>query len=217
MSAPSVFISERYDDRSLIESIINSYFIIDYGFISTVNPDGTVDVIHAKKLKTMDGSSLQDMKTTGLEVLTLSCNGMAIKVDYDKGDKVLLLGLKNFVKNVDDVTSATETTSYIHYNRQTMKAMPLCVFNEDSKVTVEADDGTLKIDTDQKIELNGNDKQLVTWSELNTALSNFLTQLTVAMTTTPIIGNGSPQATWTGLPTSIDISAAKTKTVVTGG
>lgn len=67
------------------------------------------------------------------------------------------------------------------------------------------------------VAINGNSKEFVTWAELNAALSTFLSQLTVAMTTTPIIGSGSPQATWTGLPTSINIDAAKTATVKTGG
>jgi len=69
----------------------------------------------------------------------------------------------------------------------------------------------------QEINLNGNSKQFVTWTELNTALSQFVTLLNTALTTTPIIGNGSPQSTWTGLPTNIDISAAKTTTIKTGG
>jgi hypothetical protein len=73
------------------------------------------------------------------------------------------------------------------------------------------------IATGDTIELNGNSKKLVTYAELNSALSTFLTGLTTALTTTPIIGNGSPQPAWAGLPTSIDISAAETSTVKTGG
>lgn len=142
---PSVFLAERFDDRSLIESLISSYFIVDYGFITKVNPDKTIDVTHAKKLVTLEGEALPEMTTTGMEVLTLSCKGFSLKVDYQKGDKVLLLGLKNYIKNVEDVTQATEMTSYIHYNRSTMKALPLCVFNEDAKVTVEIEDGNATI------------------------------------------------------------------------
>lgn len=220
-----IFKAERYTDRNLIESILASFYIIDYGYIKKVNPDKTVDVIHAKMLKTMDGQSLRPTTTKALEVLTLSCGGFALQVDYKAGDKVLLLGLKDYVPKTGSVAIPTETTSYIHYTRETMKALPLCVFDNTAKIKVKAENGTLDVDAldtiklngKQKIELNGNTKQFVTWSELNSALSTFLTQLTTALTTTPIAGNGSPQPTWTELPTSIDISAAKTTTVVTGG
>lgn len=228
----SVFLGEKFTDRNLIESILASFYIIDYGYIKTVNPDKTVDVIHAKRLKTLDGRTLNQTTTKAIEMLTLSGAGFAVQFDYKKGDKVLLLGLKDYVPKVQAVTSATETKNYQHYTRETIKAMPLCVFNDSAKVTVKVENGTMKVHASsdieesgqniklngtQKIELNGNTKQFVTWTELNSALSTFLQQLTLALTTTPIVGNGSPQPTWTGLPASIDISAAKTTTVVTGG
>jgi hypothetical protein len=64
----------------------------------------------------------------------------------------------------------------------------------------------------ENINLNGDDKKLVTYAELNEAMQKLWT----AMTTTPIAGNGSTQPTWTGI-TSIDISAAETSTIKTGG
>lgn len=206
-----------YSDKDLIDRVISNYFIVDYGYISKVNADKTVDVTHATLPKLATGQNLQPMKTPRVELLTLSASNFALDVKPAEGDKVLLLGLKNLVQKVDEVTSATEMKTVIHYSRETMKALPLCVFNSDAKVKVEIADGTMAVTTDKKIELNGNDKQLVTWSELNQALSQFLTQLTTALKTTPIIGNGSPQAEWAGLPTQIDISSAKTTTVVTGG
>lgn len=54
-----------------------------------------------------------------------------------------------------------------------MKALPLCVFSNEAKVKIEVEEGTLKITTNKKIELNGNSKQFVTWNELNSALSSF--------------------------------------------
>lgn len=79
----------------------------------------------------------------------------------------------------------------------------------DTVVTV---DGDAKINADN-IELNGNDKKLVTYAELKAAMDKLWT----AMTTTPIAGNGSTQPAWTGLPTGIDISASETQTIKTGG
>lgn len=78
----------------------------------------------------------------------------------------------------------------------------------DAVVTV---DGDAKINADN-IELNGSDKRLVTYAELKAAMD----KLWVAMTTTPIAGNGSTQPSWTGI-TSIDISASETQTIKTGG
>lgn len=78
----------------------------------------------------------------------------------------------------------------------------------DATITV---DGDVKLDADN-IELNGNDKRLVTYGELKEAMD----KLWVAMTTTPIAGNGSTQPSWTGI-TGIDISASETQTIKTGG
>jgi hypothetical protein len=164
-----------------------------------------------------------------VEVLTIAGSGFSINFDYKKGDKVLLLGLKNYVPKVDDVTSATETTAYLHYSRETLKALPLCVFNDDAKVKIEVEDGalklttsknteveadTLKVTTKKKVELNGNSKQFVTWAELNQALTTFTTAL--VSHTHNITSPGQPSGPAVGVPT-IDITAAKTTTIVTGG
>ena len=225
----SVFLSERLTERNLIESILSSFYIIDYGFIKNINPDDTIDVTHAKQLKTYDDKTLPATVTTKIEVLTLSAGGFSFKIDYKKGDKVLLLGLKDYVPKVKDVTQATETKTYLHYTRETIKAIPMCVFNEDAKVTVEIEDGNANVKTEghlklntkketiidaDKIELNGKDKQLVTWAELNQALSDFMQALNSHTHTSG--GSGSPTSAPV-TPMTLDISEAKTTTVVTGG
>lgn len=218
----SVFLGEKFTDRNLIESILASFYIIDYGYIKTVNPDKTVDVVHAKRLKTLDGRTLNPTTTKGIEMLTLSGSGFAVQFDFKKGDKVLLLGLKDYIPKVQAVASATETTSYQHYTRETIKALPLCVFNDQAQVTVKIENGTMKVDTNQKIELNGNSKQFVTWSELNNALQDIWTAIkghTHAVSTT---GSATAQTGTASASTelsikSLDISEAKTTTVVTGG
>ena len=203
-------------ERDVITAIINNYFIVDYGFVTAVK-NNTVDVTHATILKTKSGVEIKQTETPGIELLTLSTAGMALDFEVQEGDKVLLLGLKTYIPKVENVTQAKPQTAPIHYSRETLKALPLCVFNDNAQVKIASTEGSLKVTTSDKIELNGNNKQFVTWAELNSALSTFLTQLTTALTTTPIAGNGAPQPTWTGLPTSINIDAAKTTTVVTGG
>lgn len=210
----SVFLNTKLTERSLIESILASHYILDYGFIKNVNPDKTIDVTHAKQLKTLDGKSLKATVTPKVEVLTIAGGGFSINFDYKKGDKVLLLGLKDYIPKVEEVTSASETTAYLHYSRETIKAIPLCIFNDEAKVKIEIESGTMKVSTQSKIELNGNTKQFVTWAELNQALQELITALN---SHTHSNGNeGSP----TGapiVPLSLDISASKTKTIVTGG
>ena len=103
MGTNSIFLAEKNTDRTLIESILASHYILDYGFIKKVNDDKTIDVTHAKQLKTMDGTTLPATVTTGVEVLTLAGGGFSISFDYKKGDKVLLLGLKNYIEKVEDV------------------------------------------------------------------------------------------------------------------
>lgn len=151
MGSNSIFLEERLTERSLIESILSSFYIVDYGFIKAVNADQTIDVTHAKQLKTQDGRTLKATVTTGVEVLTISGSGFSMKFDYKKGDRVLLLGLKNYIKKVEAVTSATETTSYYHYSRETIKAIPLCVFNDEAKVKIAIADGALEIGTEGKL------------------------------------------------------------------
>lgn len=215
----SIFESERFNDQTLIESILASHYILDYGFIKTVNPDGTVDVTHAKRLKTLDGQSLPATVTTKVEVLTISGGGFAFNFDYKKGDKVLLLGLKNYVPKVEEVTSASETTSYMHYSRETLKAIPMCVFSDEAKVKVEVEEGTMKVTTQKKIELNGNTKQFVTWAELNNALQQLWTAIQAHTHPAQVntgTGTGTAAASVDLSTVMLDISAAKTEKVVTG-
>ena len=178
MAGNSIFLNEHLTERNLIESILSSFYIIDYGFIKNVNTDETVDVTHAKQLKTYGGKSLQATVTTGVEVLTLAGAGFSFKFDYKKGDKVLLLGLKDYVPMVEDVTQATETTAYLHYTRETLKAIPLCVFNNDAKVKIEVEEGKMAITTKDVLTLDGDDNGgVVIGPELKTQLGYLTTRV----------------------------------------
>lgn len=234
----SVFLGERYSEQTLIESILASFYILDYGYIKNVNVDKTVDVVHAKRLKTMDGKTLNPTTTKAVEMLTIAGAGFSLQFDYKRGDKVLLLGLKNYIPKVDAVNAATETKSYQHYTRETIKALPLCVFNSQAQVTVKIENGTMKVQAakdveivgtqnvkitgNQKIELNGNSKQFVTYAELNNALQDLWTQIKnhthpVSTTGSSSAQTGTASASTTLQPVTLDLSASKTTTVVTGG
>lgn len=213
MNGNELVLAQKFTDRSLIEAVVNSYFILDYGIISKVNGDKTVNVTHAKIQELSDGTKLPALETKNLEVLTFSTAGFSVNPDVKEGDKVLLLGLKDYIPNVKEVKGAENQTAYLHYKRDGMKVLPLCVFNADAKIKIEGSEGVLKVTTSDSIELNGNNKHLVTWEDLNAAMTTLYT----ALTTTPITGNGANQPTWTGLTNGIDISAAKSTTIKTGG
>jgi len=89
----------------------------------------------------MNGETLPEMETKNIEVLTLSGTGFSLTWDIQKGDKVLLLGLKTPVAKTGDITSPEETKSYLHYSRETLKALPMCVFNNKAKVKAEIKKG----------------------------------------------------------------------------
>lgn len=201
-------------EKDLITAILSNFFIVDYGYINKVNPDKTVNVTHAAKPVLMDGTELGETTTDNVEVLTIAGAGFSVQWDYKAKDKVLLLGLKDYVPKVDKVESAEVPKAFLHYNRSTIKAIPLCIFSDEAKVIVEVKDGNLEVKTQKKIKLNGESKQFVTWAELNQALTTFTTAL--VSHTHNITSPGNPSGPAVGIPT-IDISAAKTKTIVTGG
>lgn len=136
----------KYTDRDLIEAILNSYFIVDYGFVSKVNDDGTIDVTHARKGVTTDGEVLPEYRTHGVEFLVFSCAEFSIKVNPKKGDGVVLLGLKDLVETVKDLTQAEEPKVFVHYDRATIKAVPLSLFNGEAKITLTVDDGNAELE-----------------------------------------------------------------------
>ena len=64
---------------------------------------------------------------------------------------------------------------------------------------------------DGTVEVNGNSKRFVTWDELNTALQNHVHGAGL------LVSPSGPVTGSTGAPIALDISAAKTSTVKTGG
>lgn len=146
--------AQRFTDRDLIESIVNSFFIVDFGFVTKVNQDGTVNVTHAIKNQTLAGETLPETQTNEMEVLTLSCGEFAVKFTPKTGDKVLLLGMKEYVKNTADVKTATLPDVFLHYSQNTMKALPISAFNSEAKIKLEVDDGKINLTTDGEITID---------------------------------------------------------------
>jgi phage gp45-like len=89
--------------------------------------------------------------------------------------------------------------------------------NVDINASADVDiDATGKITQDgTAIELNGNSKRFVTYSELNTALQLLITALNTHVHTGVTTGPGSSGSPAT--PLTLDISASETTTIKTGG
>jgi hypothetical protein len=132
-------------DRDLIEDIVNAMYIVDYGIVAAVNSDDTIDVKHASKLTKINGDTVDPYTLTpSVEVLTLSCSELSIKVPISVGDRVLLLGLKTNLPTVD-VSEPSVPTEFYHYSQETLKALPLCLHLSSAKVIFDISDGKLAI------------------------------------------------------------------------
>lgn len=148
----------------------------------------------------------------------------SVSMDYQGGLHVLKRGSESthYVDMVDGSTTSTwqskdkdvqwvdtlnsdGSRTLVQSNPQNEEADPTC------SITIDKD-GNVSVNG-KTINLNGDDKRLVTYGELKEAMDKLWT----AMTTTPIAGNGSTQPSWTGLPQGIDISASETQTIKTGG
>lgn len=83
--------------------------------------------------------------------------------------------------------------------------------------------GSIELDSTGKVKLNGSTKQFVTWGELNTALTTFMTSLNTQLltinagATAAIAASGLWLTPLTLGGMTIDISLAKTTTVLTDG
>jgi len=210
------------DSISIVKRIVSNYTFIDYGIVQEYS-NGRIVVKLAHQLLE------KDVQLTNIEVLTGGSKAFSIKHTLVKGDVVQLMSSKSLVDSVAELTKAT-LNAEMPYSTVTIKATPLANFaNAKNKLDISDDgsykitgkdysvevttNGTIKI-TGKNIELNGNSKKFVTGDELATALSNHTTALNQHVHTSAAAGSlTSPPAA----PMSIDISAAKTTTVKTGG
>lgn len=168
--------AQSLSERDLIASIVSSFYIVDYGYINKVNGDKTVNVTHAAKPVLTDGTELPETVTSNVEVLTICGAGFCVQWDYKAGDKVLLLGLKNYVPEAGTVKQAEIPKAFVHYTRATLKAIPLCVFSDEAKAKIIVENGKMTITTDDTLELDGNNNGgLIIAPELAKQLG-FLTQ-----------------------------------------
>lgn len=188
--------SASLSEREIINSIINSRFIIDYGTVTANNGDGTIDVQHAVpitlKYPPSGYSPNSNPSTThNVEVLFLSGAQFSSKFTLAVGDPVLLVGLKDFVPNTQAVTGVVNTV-FPHYNQNTLKAIPLAGPNTNALAQINVLNGLLQIKNASQ--------------SLFTILNNLLSALNTFATT--------PTASWANYTASQGVLATSLTTII---
>lgn len=135
------------DDRFVIDSIIGKHFIVDYGFITQISPDKKkVDVEHLTILKDNEGKPLPKTVTKNIELLFSNSSYFTLKFDVKIGDGVLLLGLKDFVKSIEEKKQPSQADYLLHYQQENLKAFPIG-FASNSTTKIEATQNKFSIET----------------------------------------------------------------------
>lgn len=179
------------------------------------------------KLKTSQGASLTIPPIENVPVIFPSSNTFNLLYPLKKGDNCLIVfsevGIGNYLngKGVNDV----EPDDLSRFSLTDAICIPgLWPFSSTPssvKATIEVDDsGNVSVDGGD-IKLNGESKRFVTYSELNTALQTFKTDVLAAINSHVHSGVTTGPGT-SGVATppktlSIDISASETQTIKTGG
>lgn len=178
--------------RDFVLDLIEDKFISDYGIISAVNGDGTIDVKHAIIRTLKAGGDLGITETKNIEVMWPSVGQLSIKADLAIGDKVWLVGMKHYLPTLN-ITAPTEQTVYYSYTRETMKAVPVALFDGTAKVTITAKDGKLSLSASNGVAVDakaGTVSIKNTAQSLKTLLDTLIDDLTT-MSATPAVP-GSP-------------------------
>ena len=135
-------------DKEIINSIINSRFIIDYGTIIANNNDGTVNVQHAvpitPKYPNVKNPTTNPTVSNKVEILYLSGAMFSTNFQPQVGDPVLLVGLKDYLQDSNSI-NGQPLTVFHHYNQNTLKAIPLAGPNLNAMIQINVVNGLLQI------------------------------------------------------------------------
>ena len=136
-------------DRDVINSLIASKFIIDYGTVEVNNGDGTVDVLHSicsTPRYPPQGYIPENFptRTKSVEVLFLSGAMFSMNFELQTGDPVLLVGLKDLVESTADALPHTASV-FAHYSLNTLKAIPLATNNAQAIAQINIINGLFQI------------------------------------------------------------------------
>lgn len=188
--------------------IFASLNCIQIGKIEKVTPaEQTVEISLQIKRLAADGTSTAYPMLVDCPYFVLQGGGAYIDMPIKPGDYCIVL----FNDRCIDSWWSTANVADPPSTRKHSFSDALAIVGLNPKPSPLDMDGTkTRIINSAGIELNGNTKEFVTWGELNTALQALVTAINSAFSSKSN-GSGSPG----GL--TLDISAAKTTTVKTGG
>lgn len=227
MAIPVQIKNTSLTDADVIDSIICSYFHDDIGIIDVVNSDGTINVTHAIKPTLRDGTQLDEMQLKNVEVFYPSGAYFKIKWKLKEGDKVLLVGLRDYIKSVQEIQHSAPADILVHYNRETLKAMPICgnadgqtvleVLDDEIKLTCSIKNTTIDLKTDLSVTTDANviinvsgaskisiKNGTFSLKDLIDELINDITSITTTGSPTVHTVNASSQATLNALKVKFD-------------
>jgi hypothetical protein len=151
MSDNALFDNLPTSEASLIDNIISTTFIVDFGTVTAVQvntingqPVTVVSVQHAIELNKR-GTILPPTVTPGIEVLWPSSAGLSERGSIAIGDTVLLVGFKDFVVSVANPGPAP-ASNQLHYCQETLRAIPLGTYKVGSTHTIDGSGNQLVID-----------------------------------------------------------------------
>jgi hypothetical protein len=204
----------------LKEDIFSSMNCIKIGKIQSFDKAVQSAEIELTMKAEIDGQVLPYPVLVDCPVVTLQGGGAFIEMPIKAGDYCLVFfndrDIDNWWVNENDTVPRSSRkhslSDGIALVGLTSKNSPFDMAG--GAVVIHAEDYPVKV-KGETIELNGDSKKLVTYAELNSALSTFLSGLSATLASGA--NGGGPVAFSVPLPSSIDISAAETTTIKTGG
>ncbi len=130
----------QFDGGDKIRGYIGAAFFADYGIVTAVNSDKTVNVTHAVMMEYINGDPAPLTTTNNVEVLFPASASFGQTWPIAVGDGVLLIGLKNKLLKTQGVQIPQAPRSeHPHYVQDTLKAIPLqTVANPAFQINVDA-------------------------------------------------------------------------------
>lgn len=173
------------------------------------------------KMKTHTGLSIEIPPIPNVPVLFPSSGDFSMLWPLKKGDGCLIIfsefGIGNYLNGLDEITESDDISRFSMTDAICIPG--LWSFKTAPQTNAAADEfhlvykGKTIAINDSAVNINGSSKAFVTHAELNSALQSFMTALNLHTHPTAASGPPSPPTA----PMSLNISAAATTTVKTGG
>lgn len=193
--------------------VFSSFNAVQIGKIEEVQREKqTVTVELQIKRVLDDGRSIKYPPLVDVPFFVLQGGGAYIQMPVKKGDFCIVLFNDRCIDGWFPSGAVQEPACRRMHSLS--DGIALIGINPGGSPLIEDEDGAIRVSAPE-IHLNGDGKRLVTWDELNTALQSH-THGAGSLSAPPGTAGGSVTGV-TGAPVALDLSAAKTTTIKTGG